>query len=682
MPIPLPNLDDRRWSDLMDEGRSLVPVYSSEWTDFNASDPGITLLEMLAAIAEMDIFQLNRIPERHKRKFLQMLGQKLMPPTPAGIALAFTAAGNQSIRIPADTGFTAANLPLSTVAPLTVVPCTVKAIHTGRGAVTQDITATFPAEPVLPFGSPPQIGVALYFGFDRPLPPNEKAGFMFSFASGPAPSEAPHHHSASVAWEYLDNFGWWSELAARDGTRSFSADGPVELTGPPAMRQSTMGNSPTPLFYIRVRHAAGQYDSPPKLLSAAFNAVAAEQSIASKETFDIAPGAVVSGSVPRESLLPRHAAILGFNGKGQITSLQLDGAGDPQFPVSGYTAAGPAAAGSITLGVVRIATGTGAPAQRAMLTRKSPVIESTVRVYSLEDSTSHTWERQLDFDSSSPADFRYVLDAATGAIQFGNGRHGRVPPEQALLFASYRATAAGAASVASGLAVQTELKDLARVTTASPAYPGRDAESLGAAIARAVEQREAPLRSITLGDYEAIAKATPGVDLARVSARANLFPALDSFQALGVVTVIIVPNMPVRMPRPSDGLIAAVRRHVNSRRVIGTRVEVIGPVYLQVAVNATVQSGKGQKPAAVTQRILDKLNNFLHPLTGGPDGTGWPFGRDVYHAEILQILASTPGVDHVRSAALIPEGCKASCGNISLNPSWLVTPGAHEIQVL
>jgi hypothetical protein len=135
------------------------------------------------------------------------------------------------------------------------------------------------------------------------------------------------------------------------------------------------------------------------------------------------------------------------------------------------------------------------------------------------------------------------------------------------------------------------------------------------------------------------------------------------------------------MPRPSDGQLTAVRHYLNGRRVIGTRVEVIGPVYLQVAVNATVQSGKGRNRASLKQNILDQLNYFLDPLTGGTERTGWPFGRDVYAPEILQILANTPGVDHVKSLALIPTGGEAQCGNISLKPTWLVTPGDHQIQV-
>ena len=81
MKVPLPNLDDRRWTDLVDEGRSLIPLYAPKWTDHNIHDPGITLTELFAWIAEMDIYQLNRIPDRHKRKFLALIG--ITEPSPS-----------------------------------------------------------------------------------------------------------------------------------------------------------------------------------------------------------------------------------------------------------------------------------------------------------------------------------------------------------------------------------------------------------------------------------------------------------------------------------------------------------------------------------------------------------------------------------------------------------------------
>jgi len=48
MPLPTPNLDDRRFQDILDEARRLIPRYCPEWTDHNLSDPGITFLELFA----------------------------------------------------------------------------------------------------------------------------------------------------------------------------------------------------------------------------------------------------------------------------------------------------------------------------------------------------------------------------------------------------------------------------------------------------------------------------------------------------------------------------------------------------------------------------------------------------------------------------------------------------------
>jgi hypothetical protein len=74
MPIPLPNLDDRTFADLTAEMRGLIPRYAREWTNHNPSDPGITILELLAWLAEMVIYRLNRIPDRSYLVFLMLLG--------------------------------------------------------------------------------------------------------------------------------------------------------------------------------------------------------------------------------------------------------------------------------------------------------------------------------------------------------------------------------------------------------------------------------------------------------------------------------------------------------------------------------------------------------------------------------------------------------------------------------
>src|SRR5215472_14134750 len=103
MPLPLPNLDDRRWADLVEEGRALIPVYGPEWTDHNLHDPGITVLELLAWVTEMDVYRVNQIPSRHRSKFLRLVGVSPAPPAAAKTVLGFTlATASTPVELPAD----------------------------------------------------------------------------------------------------------------------------------------------------------------------------------------------------------------------------------------------------------------------------------------------------------------------------------------------------------------------------------------------------------------------------------------------------------------------------------------------------------------------------------------------------------------------------------------------------
>ena len=76
MALPVPNLDDRTYDQLESEARSLIPRYFPEWTDHNASDPGITLLELFAFLFEATIYHLNRVPIRSLEHFVELVGKK------------------------------------------------------------------------------------------------------------------------------------------------------------------------------------------------------------------------------------------------------------------------------------------------------------------------------------------------------------------------------------------------------------------------------------------------------------------------------------------------------------------------------------------------------------------------------------------------------------------------------
>ena len=105
MALPVPNLDDRTFQDLVNEARRRIPVYCPEWTDHNLSDPGITLIELFSWMTELIIYRLNRVPDKNYVKFLELLGVSLKPANPASTNITFmlTAPRATDLIIPAGT---------------------------------------------------------------------------------------------------------------------------------------------------------------------------------------------------------------------------------------------------------------------------------------------------------------------------------------------------------------------------------------------------------------------------------------------------------------------------------------------------------------------------------------------------------------------------------------------------
>src|SRR5512145_373391 len=90
MPLPEPVLDDLRFQrDLVDEARRRIIRYCPEWTEYNLSDPGITLIELFAWMTELMVYRLNRVPEKNYIKFLDLLGLQLHPASSARTELTF-----------------------------------------------------------------------------------------------------------------------------------------------------------------------------------------------------------------------------------------------------------------------------------------------------------------------------------------------------------------------------------------------------------------------------------------------------------------------------------------------------------------------------------------------------------------------------------------------------------------
>jgi len=241
------------------------------------------------------------------------------------------------------------------------------------------------------------------------------------------------------------------------------------------------------------------------------------------------------------------------------------------------------------------------------------------------------------------------------------------------------------------------------------ARPGRDAESVDAAMGRAavrlsVHERlvdlsaahghatldgiprseiigsAAPPRAVNLVDLERVAFATPGVSLARARALSGVDVDVPCAEAPGTVSVVVVPFLPRGRPTPTADLIALVARHLARHKTVGTRIRVAGPTYTAVAIAASVARTEGVDRVRLRAVVERAIRTFLDPLTGGPDGHGWPFGRDVNRTELMAVIAAVPGVDLVTEARVTADPCD-SCPNACVPDGSLVSVSSLTVEV-
>lgn len=155
-------------------------------------------------------------------------------------------------------------------------------------------------------------------------------------------------------------------------------------------------------------------------------------------------------------------------------------------------------------------------------------------------------------------------------------------------------------------------------------------------------------RAITASDYESLALSA---DPAGNIVRALCVPGFDltpddpiarATPTPGTVSVVIVPAAGATL----SALIPLVANFIEPRRLLTTKVRVVGPRTVPIRVRASVHLLPDAPINSMSARVTDALNGFLDPLTGR-DGNGWPFGRNVNTSEIYRLLDSLPGVDFV-----------------------------------
>jgi Baseplate J-like protein len=594
------DLFKRSFSDLMEIGRAKLPALAPDWTDHNAHDPGITLMELLAWVAEAQLYSLSRRPRRDERAaYAALMGfapggtqpaRGLIWPDrgPASAAATFA----KSVVIPTEAVINVMNEETPTFRPshkLLFVPGRIERLETRLPGGPTDHTAVNErgGTPFFPFGETASSRDVLAMTFrvrgDAGLfGPKREKGALWAIgvrAVKPLetsdvvqPAEQAHACRPPVTATLVADGERFPLTIVSDSTNGLLESGALLLD------LDNVTSSPQELT-IELRSPGG-FARPPRLLRIEPNAVPVEQ----------------GRPVAREL----HIA-----------------SGQPDF--------------SFNLDVpgLRFAPG-----------------EEPVKIEIDEPTSLNVWKRIDRLSDHGPDERVYELDARRGLVTFGNGINGYIPPSESQVLATYAVSDAEKGNVARNRQW--------RVTGFEGAYGVNfDPIAGGAAAAGWIDQRrEARHRSehehalVSSDDIAAAAKELPLLEVAR----AWVLPPNGKVPRTGAVTLIAMrarPNgkEPAQIPETRRWL-EAVRRQLAGRMPLGTRLVVAAPSYVDFFIRATVIADVGRDPSAIETAVTRELAKRLSLIDRRA-------GVPLTYRDVAAWLRSVEGVKSIAKPLLI-----------------------------
>ncbi len=319
MALPSPNLDDRRFQQLVDEAKRYVQQRAPEWTDHNVSDPGVTLIETFAYLVDQLLYRLNRVPDKNYHAFLDLLGIRLFPPTAAAADVDFWLSAPQAdtVTLPPGTEVTTAGgeaddaVVFATTGELRVLPSELTRLVTAsRTGEQHDRTGMLAEGLDVPcFQATPEPGDALLFGLPTAVPRCIVAVRLDSRVEGVGvdPRQPP------LVWEAWNGGGWQVCETGDDTTGGLNRPGEVVVHVPAGHLASVIGGTRAGWLRCRVTEAEpGQpfYSESPTVREAEVFTVGGTMAAEHAETVTDVPLGVSEGVAGQTFRLARPPVLL------------------------------------------------------------------------------------------------------------------------------------------------------------------------------------------------------------------------------------------------------------------------------------------------------------------------------------------------------------------------------------
>jgi hypothetical protein len=609
-----PNLFERRFQDLMEIGRAKLPSLAPEWTDHNAHDPGITLMELLAYTAEAQLYSLSRLRRDERVAYAAMLGlteagtqgataliwsDRLDPNSPAATFFNTVVIGEETV-------INVVNTESPTFRPahkLLWVPGRIERLETRgpRGRKTDHTAINRRGDlPFLPFG--------------------ERTG---------------RRNTLALTYECRDDAG----LFGKDREKAKGALLSIGvMVAPPSVTTATSNSS------------AAQTTTDSEASSCeCMRAHLAATLVTDDQTF---PLRVVSDST--QGFLSTGALLLDLDNvtvSPKTFTIELRSkSGFPRPPRLLHIEPNvlPILQGQVVFRELQVATGNpdwffqlGVPGLRFDEGEEPVEIEIVERI----DTTS--WSRCDALADRGPDENVFELDLKTATVTFGNGINGRIPPAESQVFVTYSVSDGEAGRVARNR--KWRVGGFAGTFGVNP-----DPTSGGVGAAGWIDQRrEARRRSrddhalVSTNDIVSAARTLPLLEVARA-----WIPAPgDSAPRTGVTTLIAMRSRPEgkepEQPPETRTWLEGIRNQLAPRIPLGTRLVVKAPRYVEFTIHAVVESELGRDPLAIKSAVAEELQQRLLMVDSTAGVSTRQPGVPVTRRDVAAWLRTVDGVKRV-----------------------------------
>lgn len=693
------NPTGRSYEDIFADALSRVLLYSPEWTNFNRSDPGVTILQNLSAFTSLQQAYAGEITDEIMLGLLSLLGYEPSPVHPASLLASPEPRG--AYPLPAFQKFFLGGLCFETVKAEPLRPWSLAAAYACDGQSWRDITCLLDGSNTLTaavFGAEPREGLSFCCVLRGKIDKNESLTFYAGAADEKQrnPFLAGDDLSfAETEWQYY-TAGGWVRAQAEDDTRCFLNSGAICLTltgGAPVV----FTGAPVSGFAVRCVLRRAEYDIAPRVCSFYENLILLRQQNTKAATFSFAGGGSVrlSGGAStcenrfvycREStgrVYRAYAPYAGQSGAGRyyLEIEQPDGTMRIVFdkkrfgfaPESGAEAVRVVCYDSVMLHHRLLGSVTGCENQLFTVASAESLIAEGFRliVEQKKDGEEPAYYFTGPRDKS-PHNICYeVLPAQSAVNVLQNGLAG-----ECRLYLCDCAVTAGAAGNLRAGAQLTPPEDLYAKAPSVPALyspgPGRGGSSRETPEQlrrRFAAEMKRACSAVLLSDYEELVRQTPGLCIHKVHASADA--------AHNLIKIAVKPCGEARFPRLSPVYLRQIRRYLEPRRMICTQIELLQPEYVTIHVTLALSvqnyyENMREKIEALLARELDFIT------------TGRGFGETVYFASLYQKLQALPGVESIYRLKLKPsafENAAASGEDIQLGSNCLCCLGGLSLEI-